>query len=99
MRHAHADFLDAALRAFVQDRIQSYHERFRALEREAFLSDIAFVQENLERFRFHQCSKKSDLHSSWRSMFVRLQFQAPANPISAVSILAVHKSGFYCIAE
>ena len=93
MRHAHADFLDAALRAFVQDRIQSYHERFRALEREAFLSDIAFVQENLERFGFHQCSQKRDLHSSWRRMFVRPQFQAPANPIADVRILDVHKLG------
>src|SRR5437763_7392327 len=32
VRHAHANLLDAAFRAFVQDRVENHHERFRTLK-------------------------------------------------------------------
>ena len=52
MRHTHANFFDATLRASVKDRIQADHQRLGALKRKAFLPDVACVQENLEGFGF-----------------------------------------------
>jgi hypothetical protein len=66
MCHAHANLLDAPLRAFVQDCLKSNHQRFRSLQREAFLSDIAGMQENLERFGFEQRPQQRDLDRTRR---------------------------------
>src|SRR5262249_41811188 len=66
MRHAHANFLDATVRAFVQDCLQSDHQRFRSLQREAFLSDVAGMQKNFERFGFEERTQKRYLDSTGR---------------------------------
>ena len=54
MRHAHADFFNATFRAFMQDRIENHHERFRALKRKPFLAHVSRMQKSLERFGFEQ---------------------------------------------
>ena len=48
MRHAHADLFDAALGAFVEDCLKSDHQRFRSLQREAFLPDVTGMEKYLE---------------------------------------------------
>ena len=42
------------------------HERFRALKRKAFLSDVAGMQKNLERFGFEQRPQQRDLDRTRR---------------------------------
>ncbi len=61
VRHPHADLLDSRLRTELQDSLEDHHQRLRALQRKALLSDVASVQENLERLRFHQRSQEIDL--------------------------------------
>src|SRR5439155_20110437 len=74
MRHAHANFLDATLGASVQDRIKNYHERFRTLKGKPFLSHVACMQEDLERFGFEQRPQQGLLYCAWCRMFVRPLF-------------------------
>ena len=45
----------------MQNRVENDHERFRALQRKAFLPDVAGVQKHLERFRFQKQPKQRDL--------------------------------------
>src|SRR2546430_15175180 len=52
MRHAHADFFNAAVRTSVENRVENHQERFSALKRKAFLPDVTRVQKGLERFGF-----------------------------------------------
>ena len=52
MRHAHADFLHPDRRTSLQNAVENDHERFRALQRKAFLSDVTRMQKRLEHFRF-----------------------------------------------
>ena len=91
MRHAHADFFDPVARAAMQNRIEDDHERLRALERKALLSDIAGVEENLERFRLEQESQKRDLHLDRSLMLRRARFEPVAHPIPDARILDVLK--------
>jgi hypothetical protein len=70
MGHAHANLLDAVPGAALQDRIQNHDERFRALERKAFLADVARVQESLERLGFEKRAKDRDLRLA-RSVVLR----------------------------
>ncbi len=48
MRHAHADFFDAARGTFVQNGVENDHERLGALERKPLLPDVARVQKSFE---------------------------------------------------
>ena len=43
VRHAHANFLNTSGRTFVKDRVENHHQRFGALDREAFLADVTRV--------------------------------------------------------
>ena len=71
MRHAHADFFNADRRTLVQDAVENHHQRFRALKRKAFLTDVSRMQKTFERFGFHQSAQNPDFHVARRRMLVR----------------------------
>jgi hypothetical protein len=91
MRHTHADFHDAAIRASMQDRIQNHHERFRALKRKPFLPYVARVQEDLERFGFQQRSQQRHLNCARRRMLMWPRLQAAPHPLANPRVLNMHE--------
>ena len=91
--HAHADFLDADARTFVQDGVQNHHQRFGALKRKALLPDVTGVQKNLESFRFEQRPQQRHLDLSLRLAFVLARFQPMAHPVANPRVLDVHELG------
>ena len=54
MRHAHYDFLAAALRQIGEDRLERHEQRLRALDRKTLLPDVAAVKESLEGLGLEQ---------------------------------------------
>ena len=91
VRHAHANFLNTSGRTFVKDRVENHHQRFGALDREAFLADVTRVQENFERLGFHQRAEQSDFHLARRGMFVRARFEPVQHPVPHPRVLNVHE--------
>ena len=91
VRHAHANFLDPTFGASVQDGIQNYHERLRALKRKPFLPYIARVQEDLERFGFQQRPQQRHLNCPRRRMLMRPRLQAAPHPLANPRVLDMHE--------
>ena len=61
MGHAHANFFDAMLRAALQNAVENYNERFRALKRKPLLADITRVEKCLERLGLQKRAQNRDL--------------------------------------
>ena len=93
MRHAHANFFHGSGRTFVQNRIQNHHQRFRALQRKAFLTNVARMQKHLERVGFHQCAQKRKLHLTRSGILVCSRLEAVPHPVADARVLDVHELG------
>ena len=90
MRHAHHDFLHAVDGAIDEQRVQDHHQRLAALEAEAFLADVARVQEPLEAFRLHQLFQNHALRFFRESEIRQARLDAVENPIPHVRRLDMH---------
>ena len=71
MRHPHANFFHPGGWTFVKNRIENHHERLRALERKALLSDVARVEKSLEELRFQELAEERNLHVARRAVLRR----------------------------
>ncbi len=93
MRHAHANFLDAHGRTFVQNALENHHHGFCALDRKPLLPDVTRVQKNFERFGLHQRAQQGDFHLSRRRILIGARFKPVQHPIPHPRVLNVHELG------
>ena len=91
MGHPHANLLDPMMRTAAENRIQDHHERLRALERKAFLPDVASVQKRFERLGFEQRAQDRDLRLARSLALGRPRLEPVPDPVADARVLDVLK--------
>ena len=77
----------------MQNGIENDHERFRALEREALLPDVASVQERFEGFRFEKGAEQGDLRFARCAVLRRARFEPVPDPVTKTRVLNMLELG------